>query len=1673
MKLPSLRLFFLLIVATSAGPGSLNAQVDASAGNTPYGLAGSYGGSINTGAGTFDPLERNFSRSVTDLVVPGAVIPFTYTRIWNSRHPGDPGAFENNWMDGNWSDGAGHHWNANTGTNWSWSVEGWQACMCSDQGTTWGNDWFYGYYVNFPDGRRVQFAKPQTAGGAPGAAGVYRSNQGGVVEYLVIDADQAHSHVYLGDGSVVNFGGLGSEGAFFPTTIVDPHGLVTTFTLGPSGMDITEPGGRSIHVNALVYSTDNKTVTTSVTTSLGQSVNYVAKFAVSGSGPGMGGELDNPNVLASTLDVIYNDVIDPATNQPVQANYIYKQVEPLNTGPGASNMPPKPYFYRLVWASDPMFDGPVKKVKYIYVDGTYSTLGDTNLTAVREVRYCTDYYNDPGVLLSRVEMQPYTTDPTTYVRTSGYYERKETRGDGATRIISYYNADPSKMILPKVDHVTDFADSTLVESYAYGTGSDYSRIPVKTTDMRQHVTSRILEPVLGKLTRETHVSDGSYKTWAYTDPAKPYYLASTTDELGNPTSYTRPDPANHLVTRIDYPGGSFETFQYNSAYYSFGRVTDHQLASGTWEHHRYDVRGLLQQEWNDVDGYAARNEYTYWQVGEQGGVPDMVKTTQDGVARRDGAAYTTKTYYNGRHQVTEVHYRPTTFSPDPDVTYGYDLWGNRTSSTDELGHTTSTIYDEFGRPTSVVEPLNAPSWNGTGTMPSRTTRWTYERVRDGVTYAANTHVSKQWRTQTEPIFNATSERRVTVRDYDENDRLVNEQTGWIQQSSGAVVQSADYESHSFHYDADGNRDSYTDPQGRITTYYSDERERLKTTTAPLNRVTQNWYDVANNKTDVQFPDGTWNKWRQFDGFGQAWQFFDERNNVTDFTYDWGPMKKLNTVTTHRVRDDGTTENELTDFDADLLGRPSWTHFPDGTSELTSYVLGLVDAFKTRKNETKRLHYDAREREDYETWDSEAAPRIDRQWDDASRLTKIWNKFSTVDYTYDDAGQVWKEGNAIAGSGPNGTAARVQIVYKRYPDGQPAHVTYPQGWVSRRDYTARGQLKTVGWDDAAGNWTQKAIDYTYRDDGDVDYQVYGNGTQTSFGYDARGFISSVQHQRVSVSPAQTYSQRDYWRDNRDRIYAWERGSDATNNPRENGKGERYEYDAEGQLTRAYYGVPDPQNSATGYTLDDNFNGFDAGGVARGYDALGNRQGNNYQNSAGWMSYTRRDTGLNQYLKFGVATATYDTQYYNAPGNGVLMQDNWITASYNALNQPVAISSPSLPAGQFTWFGYDPLGRCVKRWVNATGAETTNPATYFYYDGWNLVQEGPAAATADWIYFHGARVDELVASHQFSTNFWNYYHYDARGHVSLLTDQTGALVEQYDYRAFGEPLFFNGAGVSIAGTARGNRFLFTGREWMKELKLYDYRHRMYQPVLGRFLQPDPEQFKAGDYNLYRYCHNDPINGSDPMGLMTGDDNAAEARERAIGQGAVDVSSDSGLQSMSRQQKVDSGNYSAGGGGMLNSGGGATSLTMAYGQPGEAGQKGQSFEQRGHQSAVKMLAEMTHKKPPESQSGLITDGPPGSVGPKGAQMEHERPFDLTSKRVERERLPAGRGHQEVIGVHYHHRGGPYGVFSDVDQAAVKNYRMYFTNHDSAVLGRYYIYPKGGATPQQYYDPRIKPDY
>ncbi len=131
-----------------------------------------------------------------------------------------------------------------------------------------------------------------------------------------------------------------------------------------------------------------------------------------------------------------------------------------------------------------------------------------------------------------------------------------------------------------------------------------------------------------------------------------------------------------------------------------------------------------------------------------------------------------------------------------------------------------------------------------------------------------------------------------------------------------------------------------------------------------------------------------------------------------------------------------------------------------------------------------------------------------------------------------------------------------------------------------------------------------------------------------------------------------------------------------------------------------------------------------------------------------------------------------------------------------------------------------------------------------------------------------MDEIVTDYAMANGQWMFHTSEARGDSMLLTDWNGNLAEQYYYDAFGYPYFFSSTGQPLNSSTFGNRFLFTGREWLSDLKLYDFRNRVYQPELGRFMQPDPKEFGAGDYNLYRYCHNDPVNRTDPTGLDSGE-------------------------------------------------------------------------------------------------------------------------------------------------------------------------------------------------------------
>ncbi|MDR0604702.1 MAG: hypothetical protein LBG80_10405 [Bacteroidales bacterium] len=62
-------------------------------------------------------------------------------------------------------------------------------------------------------------------------------------------------------------------------------------------------------------------------------------------------------------------------------------------------------------------------------------------------------------------------------------------------------------------------------------------------------------------------------------------------------------------------------------------------------------------------------------------------------------------------------------------------------------------------------------------------------------------------------------------------------------------------------------------------------------------------------------------------------------------------------------------------------------------------------------------------------------------------------------------------------------------------------------------------------------------------------------------------------------------------------------------------------------------------------------------------------------------------------------------------------------------------------------------------------------------------------------------------------------------------------------------------------------FTGHEHLPEFALINMNGRMYDPILGRFLSPDPSYVQAPEFsqnfNRYSYCVNNPLLYTDPSG------------------------------------------------------------------------------------------------------------------------------------------------------------------------------------------------------------------
>ena len=265
---------------------------------------------------------------------------------------------------------------------------------------------------------------------------------------------------------------------------------------------------------------------------------------------------------------------------------------------------------------------------------------------------------------------------------------------------------------------------------------------------------------------------------------------------------------------------------------------------------------------------------------------------------------------------------------------------------------------------------------------------------------------------------------------------------------------------------------------------------------------------------------------------------------------------------------------------------------------------------------------------------------------------------------------------------------------------------------------------------------------------------------------------------------------------------------------------YAYDAGSQVTGMTYKV----GSTT------------LGNLSYAYDTLGRqgRMGGSFARIAiPTPVLTTSYNAANQVTTWGTATLSYDA-------NGSLTSDGTYTYTWNARNQLSNVKQKSNGA-TLAGFGYDAYGRRLNKTVGTT--------TNFVYRGINPVQEIGGTTTNIWSNgtdrFFKRGNDTLLQ--------------DALGSNIAVVDGSGVVQTQYTYEPFGK--------TTVTGAANANSYQFTSRENDNVAGLYFYRARYYSTSLQRFISQDPIGFRSGDYNLYAYVKDNPVELSDPLGLATG--------------------------------------------------------------------------------------------------------------------------------------------------------------------------------------------------------------
>jgi RHS repeat-associated protein len=989
---------------------------------------------------------------------------------------------------------------------------------------------------------------------------------------------------------------------------------------------------------------------------------------------------------------------------------------------------------------------------------------------------------------------------------NGWNVRTETRGDGPSRTFSYKTY--------RLRAVTDFKG--IVAAQAYDPNNNYYLQSV--TDRNANTTTFSCNFLNGEVTSVTYPSNlvvnYNYGGNGCPDPNNQdqynkYWLYSGPDGTYLRDTNKQVTSASHAyfatAPLIYFKVTWSESFTYNG----FGQVLVHTLSdNGKSETYAYDSAGRATAYW-DAEHATSGHPTAWYQYDSYGRVSGI--TEARGTASGD-ASHTTTSQYNARGQLTTLTHPDGTYiqySYNPDGTLAWTADERHPGAATDANQRTSYTYDDYKRLVSVTTALRAA---GDGTP--RVTNYNYDPSGVGAGYT---------RTAALPTRVTSPSGKVVNTSYDENLRTTS--TTAVGDSN---VPSA---TTSYTYDGNGNVLTVKDPNGQstgtVTTYTYNAMNQVTSITDPIsldrnaNGHTMDYtYDTLGNLTQETRADGATCAYSYFSNgwLEQKVGFGGDKTQYINYQAITGQPTSVD-----YFKADGTSFRYSYNYDA--LGRMLSMQYPadaSGTQRTETYQYDIANhlyQYTNPASQVKTLTYDNRGRLTNTSWNTNG--RTVTISYDATRPTSIsTSDGTTIAYGYDEANNKIYEDQTISGS----PTRRVQT--DRDADGNRTDLLCKTGSTTNSanyfDYTSRNELLNI-YDSSHAAFFK----YSYDANGNVTQRLgQPLHDSTVMTYDASNRTITCAQNGLNGSNFAT-SHYDYNKlGNLSDTYRDEEG----------GKGDYFSYDNLNQATTALY-------SATGAS--------DSNPARKVTYTLGirNRRSmtvtDNILQTTTTTNYTNTD--LNEITSISVNGNSQPASWDN---NLNLAGYNGLNYAYDAENRLISVSG-----NHGATFLYDGIGRCVKRVIDGV-------TTVFTYDQWTPIAEWDGSGNLVATNVYGLGDDELLYRSAGSTQL--FYKSDPMGNVKFILDQNGNGIEKYKYDAFGSPTITDWSGNARTNSAYGNRFMFSGRDYMIALALYDMRNRVYDPVMGRFYQTDPIGFAGDSWNLYRFSGSNPLLGGDPSGL-----------------------------------------------------------------------------------------------------------------------------------------------------------------------------------------------------------------